>query len=117
MSDHGRRVIMPHMTRYPGREHTRADKCQKLCDLIICSSCLYSVKADFQHIMNIVKTTLFLIVYRFSVLLFYPRKIAFCPDPEMWGGGGGILLRPNLKLFSILDGFPRFRMNQNQSIV
>ena len=48
---------------------------------------LYSVKADIQHIMNIVKTTLFLIVYRFSVLLFYPRKITFCPDPEMGRGG------------------------------
>ena len=46
---------------------------------------LYSVKADIQHIMNIVKTTLFLIVYRFSVLLFYLRKITFCPDPEMGG--------------------------------
>ena len=30
---------------------------------------LYSVKADIQHIMNIVKTSLFLMVYRFSVLL------------------------------------------------
>ena len=39
MSVHGRRVIMPDMTRYPGREHTRADKCQKICDLNICSSC------------------------------------------------------------------------------
>ena len=74
---------------------------------------LYSVKADIQHIMNIVKTTLFLIVYRFSVLLLYPRKITFCPDPEI----GGILIGPNLKLFSILDGFPRYRMNQNQSTV
>ena len=49
---------------------------------------LYSVKADIQHIMNIAKTTLFLIVYRFSGLLLYPRKITVCPDPEMGGGGG-----------------------------
>ena len=84
---------MPHMCRYPGREYTRADKCQKQSDLLIrkmaCKHhrALNSVKADVWHIMNILKTTLFLIVYRFIVLLLYPRKITFCPDPEMGGGG------------------------------
>ena len=72
-----------------------AHKCQNQSDLlIICfhqenglqtPSCPLFRKADIQHIMNIVKTTLFLIVYRFSVLLLYPRKITFCPDPEMGG--------------------------------
>ena len=82
---------MPHMCCFPGREHTRADKCQKQSDSfhqeMTCKHhcALYSVKADIQHIMNIVKTTLFLIVYRFSVLLFLPGKITFCPDPEVWG--------------------------------
>ena len=81
---------------------------------------LYSVKADIQHIMNIAKTALFLIVYRFSGLLLYPRKNNSLPGSRDGGGGGGaggILIEPNLKLFSIIDGFPRYRMNKNQSIV
>ena len=39
---------------------------------------LYSVKADIQHIKVVVKILCFVfVVYRFSVLLFRPRKTIF----------------------------------------
>ena len=69
--------------------HVRINAKNYVTFLLLVHRALNSVKADIRHIMNIVKTTLFLIVYRFSVLLFYPRKKTICPDPEMWGGGGG----------------------------
>ena len=74
------------------RSRTHMDKGQKQSDLIIIffirkrglshmvhHCALYSVKADIQHIMVVVKTTLFrfFVVYRFSVLLFRPRKTIF----------------------------------------
>ena len=56
-------------------------------------SVLYSEKQiDIQHtccIMSIVKTTLFLIVYRFSVLLFLSKKNNILPVSRGGGGVGG----------------------------
>ena len=69
MSLHGRRVIMPQMCRYPGHEHTWIKAKNKVTFSLYFSSgkglvtyvhrcALYSVKADIQRIMVVVKTTL-----------------------------------------------------------
>ena len=41
MPVHGRRVNMPHMRRYTGREHTRADKAKNKVTLLYVFICIY----------------------------------------------------------------------------
>ena len=94
MSVHGRIVIMPHMfVSTHGRINAKIKVTFLLYVFIRKMACkhhraLYSVKADIQHIMNIAKTTLFLL-YIDLVACFFTQENNSLPGSRDGGGGGG----------------------------